>query len=103
MVSSHSQIAGAPYTSPFAAAGPKADQLTKAMNFLNNEFKQIREKMDVKLFECGFYKVEKVNELDHIQADIYRLAEEITSLEEDIAYAKAQIEQQQQILERLQK
>merc|ERR1719473_63555 len=89
---------GAPAPSPFGTG----TKLEKAMRFLNNEFKDIREKMDVKLFECGFFKVEKEGALNLVQSDIDRLAEEIGMLEKDIAYAKLMIEAQQRELERLQ-
>merc|ERR1719408_890290 len=72
------------------------------MRFLNKELQQYREELDVKLFECGFFKVEKEGALDLIQADIVRLAEEIGMLEKDIAQAKLNIESQQRELERLQ-
>jgi len=98
IVSSQAQVEGAPIPSPFG----KGTKLEKAMRFLNKEFQEIREQMDVKLFECGFYKVEKEGALDLIQADIERLAEEIGMLEKDIAYAKLMIEAEQRELERLQ-
>merc|ERR1719183_1412523 len=72
------------------------------MNFLNDEFADVREKMDIKLFECGFFKVEKESALDMVQADIDKLAEEIGMLEKDIEYAKLMIMTQQRELERLQ-
>merc|ERR1719473_1627883 len=89
---------GAPAPSPFGTG----TKLEKAMRFLNAEFKDIREKMDVKLFECGFFKVEKEGALHLVQADINRLAEQIGMLEKDIAYAKLMIEAEQRELERLQ-
>merc|ERR1719392_5156 len=94
----HGNAKGAPAPSPFG----KGTILEKAMRFLNSEFKDIREKMDVKLFECGFFKVEKEGALHLVQSDIDRLAEEIGMLEKDIAYAKLMIEAQQRELERLQ-
>merc|ERR1719238_973730 len=96
---SGAQIAkGAPAPSPFGTG----TKLEKAMRFLNSEFKDIREKMDVKLFECGFFKMEKEGALHLVQSDIDRLAEEIGMLEKDIAYAKLMIEAEQRELERLQ-
>merc|ERR1719502_1576260 len=92
------QVAGAPAPSVFGAG----TKLEKAMNFLNDEFSDVREKMDIKLFECGFFKVEKERALELVQSDIDRLAEEIGMLEKDIEYAKLQIATQQRELERLQ-
>merc|ERR1719502_618732 len=92
------QVAGAPAPSVFGAG----TKLEKAMNFLNDEFSDVREKMDIKLFECGFFKVEKESTLERVQSDIDRLAEEIGVLEKDIEYAKLQIATQQRELERLQ-
>merc|ERR1719265_1719514 len=95
---SDAHASGAPAPSVFG----KGTKLEKAMNFLNDEFSDVREKMDIKLFECGFFKVEKESALDLIQSDIDRLAEEIGMLEKDIEYAKLQIATQQRELERLQ-
>merc|ERR1719265_501599 len=95
---SDTDVAGAPAPSVFG----KGTKLEKAMNFLNDEFSDVREKMDIKLFECGFFKVEKESALDLVQSDIDRLAEEIGMLEKDIEYAKLQILTQQRELERLQ-
>merc|ERR1719265_1006309 len=92
------QVAGAPAPSVFGAG----TKLEKAMNFLNDEFSDVREKMDIKLFECGFFKVEKESALELVQDDIDKLAEEIGMLEKDIENAKLQIATQQRELERLQ-
>merc|ERR1719478_776108 len=81
------QVAGAPAPSVFG----KGTKLEKAMNFLNDEFADIQEKLDIKLFECGFFKVEKESALEGVQVDIDKLAEEIGMLEKDIEYAKLQI------------
>jgi hypothetical protein len=86
-----------------SAQGPfgAGTKLEKAMNFLNGEFKDIRKKMDVKLFECGFFKVEKVKELNLVVDDIARLAEKITLLEGKISNYQAEIIAEQRNLDKL--
>merc|ERR1719359_1612296 len=79
----------------------KGTKLEKAMGFLNKEFKEIREKLDIKLFECGFFKVEKETALDVCQSTIDKLAEDIGMLEKDILSAQAQIEKQETELRKL--
>jgi hypothetical protein len=41
--------------------------LDKAVGFINKEYKQVREVMDVKLLECGSFKIQKENELFETQ------------------------------------
>jgi len=53
----------------------------KAMAFLNDEFKSSREKMDIKLFECGFFKVEKEGLLYEVQDTLDTIAEGISNAE----------------------
>jgi len=53
----------------------------KAMAFLNDEFKTSREKMDVKLFECGFFKLEKEKMLYEVQDLLDSIAEGISNAE----------------------
>lgn len=56
----------------------------RAMAFINTQFKTAREQMDIKLFECGFFKIEKENTL-------FETAEEIEQIAQDMGYTSAMI------------
>merc|ERR1719171_3410195 len=57
----------------------------KAMGFMNTELKAAQEKMDVKLFECGFFKLEK-------EGLLYETQDVLDEIAQDISLAEATIE-----------
>merc|ERR1719375_930936 len=65
----------------------------KAMAFLNEEFKKAREKMDMKLFECGFFKLEKEGLLYEVQDRLDEIAQDISLCEATIEKCHGEIEQ----------
>merc|ERR1719316_206291 len=65
----------------------------KAMAFLNEEFKAAREKMDIKLFECGFFKLEKEGLLYETQDTLDQIAQDISLQEATIEKCNGEIEQ----------
>merc|ERR1719272_2212965 len=57
----------------------------KAMAFLNQQLKNVREKMDIKLFECGFFKLEK-------EGLLYETQDILDEIAMDMGLAEAVIE-----------
>merc|ERR1719440_1044640 len=57
----------------------------KAMAFMNTQVKIVREKMDIKLFECGFFKLEK-------EGLLYETQDILDEIAQDISLAEATIE-----------
>jgi len=57
----------------------------KAMAFMNEQVKIAREKMDIKLFECGFFKLEK-------EGLLYRTQDTLDSIAQGISLAESTIE-----------
>merc|ERR1719424_2358883 len=57
----------------------------KAMAFMNEQFKIAREKFDIKLFECGFFKLEK-------EGLLYETQDILDEIAQDISLAEATIE-----------
>jgi len=57
----------------------------KAMAFMNEQIKIAREKMDIKLFECGFFKLEK-------EGLLYETQDILDEIAQDISLAEATIE-----------
>merc|ERR1719217_697201 len=68
----------------------------KAMAFLNEQFKTAREKMDIKLFECGFFKLEK-------EGLLYETQDRLDEIAQGISLAEATIEKCQGEIYRLEK
>merc|ERR1719272_779030 len=71
----------------------------KAMAFLNQQLKNVREKMDIKLFECGFFKLEKEgllyetqDILDEIAMDMGLAEAVIEKCNGEIAFLNGEIE-----------
>merc|ERR1719217_1877395 len=63
----------------------------KAMAFLNEQFKTAREKMDIKLFECGFFKLEKEGLLYETQDRLDEIAQGISLAEATIEKCQGEI------------
>merc|ERR1719191_2390816 len=68
----------------------------KAMAFLNEQFKTAREKMDIKLFECGFFKLEK-------EGLLYETQDRLDEIAQGISLAEATIEKCQGEIARLER
>lgn len=75
------------------AQGLNSATLDKAMAFINEELVSVREEMDLKLFECGFYKVEKEGILYQTQDLLDELAMDISLADATVENAKKEIEQ----------
>merc|ERR1719424_1343485 len=63
----------------------------KAMAFMNEQFKIAREKFDIKLFECGFFKLEKEGLLYDTQDILDEIAQDISLAEATIEKANGEI------------
>merc|ERR1719160_39721 len=70
----------------------------KAMAFLNEQFKMAREKMDIKLFECGFFKLEKEGLLYETQDRLDEIAQDISLAEATIEKCQGEIAELTQIV-----
>merc|ERR1719198_1156443 len=70
----------------------------KAMAFLNEQFKMAREKMDIKLFECGFFKLEKEGLLYEVQDRLDEIAQGISLAEATIEKCQGEIAHLRQII-----
>jgi hypothetical protein len=75
------------------AEGLNSATLDKAMAFINGEIISVREELDLKLFECGFYKVEKEGLLYQTQDLLDELAMDISLADATVENAKKEIEQ----------
>merc|ERR1719498_418762 len=63
----------------------------KAMAFMNLQIKTAREKMDIKLFECGFFKLEKEGLLYETQDILDEIAQDISLAEATIEHCQGEI------------
>lgn len=54
----------------------------RAISFINKEFKQVQEVMDLKLLECGSFKIQKEN-------DLYEVQDELDTIAIDLGLANA--------------
>merc|ERR1719262_1882940 len=73
----------------------------KAMAFINNEYKIVREELDLKLLECGFFKLEKEGLLFETQDKLDELAMDMGLAEATMNACQAEIAKQQDIIEDL--
>jgi len=73
----------------------------KAMRFLNAEYKEVYEKLDVELFNCGMYKVEKEGLVGDINKDIADLATTCGQYVAMIQESQMNIDEQNAILAEL--
>merc|ERR1719387_2037227 len=70
----------------------------KAMAFLNTQFMTAREKMDIKLFECGFFKLEKEGLLYEVQDRLDEIAQGISLAEATIEKCQGEIQKLREII-----
>merc|ERR1719421_1973993 len=68
------------------------------MAFLNEQFKTAREKMDIKLFECGFFKLEKEGLLYETQDRLDEIAQGISLAESTIEKCQGEIARLEKII-----
>merc|ERR1719271_570086 len=72
--------------------------LGKAMAFLNSEYMTVREKLDLKLLECGFFKLIKEKLLYETQDKLDEIAMDIGLAEATMESCQGEIQKQQDIL-----
>merc|ERR1719163_1197585 len=75
--------------------------IEKAIRFLNAEYKEVYEKLDILLFNCGMYKVEKEGLVADINKDIAALATACGEYVAAIQHSQAMIDQQTVLLAQL--
>merc|ERR1719389_158732 len=73
----------------------------KAMAFINNEYKIVREELDLKLLECGFFKLQNEGLLFETQDKLDELAMDMGLAEATMNACQAEIAKQQDIIEDL--
>merc|ERR1719409_443326 len=66
----------------------------KAMAFINAEYKIVREELDLKLLECGFYKLQKESLLFETQDKLDELAMDMGLAEATMNACQAEITKQ---------
>merc|ERR1719310_140779 len=71
----------------------------KALAFINNEYKIVREELDLKLLECGFFKLEKEGLLFETQDKLDELAMDMGLAEATMNACQAEIRKQHDIIE----
>merc|ERR1719163_2191461 len=75
--------------------------IEKANRFLNAEYKEVYEKLDIILFNCGMYKVEKEGLVADINKDIAQLATDCGEYVAAIQHSQMIIDQQNVLLAQL--
>merc|ERR1719386_85443 len=71
----------------------------KAMAFINTEYKIVREELDLKLLECGFFKLQKEGLLFETQDKLDELAMDMGLAEATMNACQAEIRKQNDIIE----
>merc|ERR1719313_2780262 len=71
----------------------------KAMAFINNEYKIVREELDLKLLECGFFKLQKEGLLFETQDKLDELAMDMGLAEATMNACQAEIRKQSDFIE----
>jgi hypothetical protein len=71
----------------------------KAMAFINNEYKTVREQLDLKLMECGFFKLQKESLLYETQDKLDELAMDMGLAEATMNACQAEIKKQMDHIE----
>merc|ERR1719310_2030159 len=71
----------------------------KAMAFINAEYKIVREELDLKLLECGFFKLQKEGLLFETQDKLDELAMDMGLAEATMNACQAEIRKQNDIIE----
>merc|ERR1719326_1145258 len=77
----------------------KPSVFDRAMGFINNEIKIVREELDLKLLECGFFKIQKETLLYETQDKLDEIAMDIGLAEAVINACQAEIEKQTRFIE----
>merc|ERR1719191_2500328 len=85
------------------AVGGLSDTSTfgKAMAFINGEYMTVREKLDLKLLECGFFKLIKEKLLYDTQDKLDELAMDMGLAEATMESCQGEIQKQQDIIYKL--
>merc|ERR1719321_2476089 len=73
----------------------------KAMAFINGEFMTVREKLDLKLLECGFFKLIKEKMLYETQDKLDEIAMDMGLAEATMEACQGEIQKQTEILAKL--
>merc|ERR1719399_1283606 len=76
----------------------KPSVFDRAMAFINNEIKIVREKLDLKLLECGFFKLIKEKVLYETQDKLDEIAMDIGLAEATMENCIGEIQKQQDII-----
>merc|ERR1719310_1147996 len=71
----------------------------RAMGFINNEIKIVREELDLKLLECGFFKIQKETLLYETQDKLDEIAMDIGLAEAVINACASEIRTQNEFIE----
>merc|ERR1719191_207385 len=71
----------------------------KAMAFINNEYKIVREELDLELLECGFFKLQKESVLFETQDKLDSIAMDMGLAEATMNACQAEIQKQNDIIE----
>merc|ERR1719453_1967163 len=71
----------------------------RAMGFINNEIKIVREELDLKLLECGFFKIQKETLLYETQDKLDEIAMDIGLAEAVINACQAEIRKQNDFID----
>merc|ERR1719316_549700 len=85
-------------TAPAGGLG-KQSTFDKAMAFINHEYKIVREELDLKLLECGFFKLLKEGLLFETQDKLDELAMDMGLAEATMNACQAEIRKQHDIIE----
>lgn len=81
--------------------GKESVSIQKANRYLNAEYKEVCEKLDVILLNCGMYKVEKEDLVDSSNKDIVSLDTAVGEYIAAIHHSQSVIDQQNSLLEKL--
>merc|ERR1719160_1320985 len=87
-------------TAPAGGLG-KQSTFDKAMAFINHEYKIVREELDLKLLECGFFKLLKEGLLFETQDKLDELAMDMGLAEATMNACQAEIRKQNDIIDDL--
>jgi len=77
----------------------KPSVFDRAMGFINNEIKIVREELDLKLLECGFFKIQKETLLYETQDKLDEIAMDIGLAEAVINACQSEIRKQNDIID----
>merc|ERR1719420_940153 len=77
----------------------KTDVFDRAMGFINAEIKIVRQELDLKLLECGFFKIQKESLLFETQDKLDEIAMDIGLAEAVINACQSEIRKQNDIID----